>query len=183
MDWIDYLIFSWAIFLIVLGLLFTASGFGIFVAGRLDGIILIISGVTMYWGGWIISGAHSFPCAIAAILNILDASSTVAFWNFEVNPVVLAAGPAWFLIAKIVSSLTIMLYAKFYSNPRKGGIALSVFYAVIVGWNMSQHFSAYLGLETLDYGIILGTLFSFLASAIVLYVIFIIGQIGKTSIK
>jgi hypothetical protein len=172
-DWVDHFVFFLSIFFLVFGLLFTASGFGIFVVGRLDGFILIIGGVTMFWGGWILSGAKGLPCALATVLNMFDAASTVAFWNFEVNPIVLAVGPTLFLTAKVVSSLSIMLYAKLSSNPRKGGILLSVFYAAIVGWNLSQHFRAWLGLISLAYGIILGAVFSLLASAIVLYFILV----------
>jgi len=149
---IDHFVFSWAVLLLVLGLIFEASGFGIFVAGRLDGFILIVIGVTMYWGGWILSRARSFSC---------------------INPVVLAAGPTIFMIAKIACSLTIMLYAKLHTNPRRGGIALTVFFAFIVTWNLSQHLMAYLGFKDFAYVILLGTIFSFVASAIVLYTLFI----------
>jgi hypothetical protein len=183
LEWIDHFIFFWAIFLLIVGLIFTASGFGIFVAGRLDGIILIISGAAMFWAGWAMSGARGLPCAAAAILNMFDAASTVAFWNFEVNPGIVAMGPTVFLSAKIASSLTIILYAKFHPNPRKGGILLSVFYAVVVGWNLSQNFRAYMGLTTFAYGIVLGAGFSLMASAAVLYAIFISGHISKQSVK
>jgi hypothetical protein len=172
-DLIDHLVFSWAVLLLVFGLVFEASGFGIFIAGRLDGFILIIIGVTMYWGGWILSRARSFSCALAAVLNMFDAASTVSFWNFEINPIVLAAGPTMFMIAKITCSLTIMLYAKLHKNPRRGGIALTVFFAFIVAWNLSQHLMAYLGFKDFAYGILLGTVFSFLASTIVLYTLVI----------
>jgi len=101
-EWIDHLIFLWSIFLLVVGLIFTASGFGILVAGRLDGVILIICGAAMFWGGWIISGARGFPCAVAAVLNMFGAVQTVAFWNFEVNPVIVAVGPTVFLLAKFL---------------------------------------------------------------------------------
>jgi len=170
---IDHITFSWAVFLLVLGLIFEASGFGIFVAGRLDGFLLIFIGVTMFWGGWILSGARGFSCAAAAVLNMFDAASTAAFWNFEINPVVLAVGPTIFMIAKITCSLTIMLYAKLHANPRMGGIVLTVFFGLIVGWNLSQHLMAYLDLKDFAYGIFLGTMFSFVASAIVLYALFI----------
>ena len=169
---IDQVVFSWAVFILVLGLIFEASGFGIFVAGRLDGFIIIVIGVTMFWGGWILSGARGFSCAAAAVLNMFDAASTVAFWNFEINPVVLAVGPTIFLIAKITCSLTIMLYAKLHANPRSGGIALTVFFTLIVGWNLSQHLMAYLGLKDFAYGILIGTVFSFVASAIILFALF-----------
>ncbi len=168
MDLIDHLVFSWAVLLLVFGLIFEAAGFGIFIAGRLDGFILIIIGVTMYWGGWILSRARSFSCALAAVLNMFDAASTVSFWNFEVNPVVLAAGPTIFMIAKIACSLTIMLYAKLHKNPRRGGITLTVFFAFIVAWNLSQHLMAYLGFKDFEYGLLLGTIFSFTASTTVL---------------
>jgi hypothetical protein len=42
-----------------------------------------------------------------------------------------------------------------------------------LGWNLGQHLAAYLGLKGFAYGILLGTMFSFLASAVVLYAIFI----------
>jgi len=166
---IDHLVFSWAVLLIVLGLIFEASGFGILVVGRLDGLIIIVIGVAVFWGGWILSRARGFLCAVAAVLNMFDAASTVAFWNFEINPAVLAAGPTIFMIAKITCSLTIMLYAKLHPNPRNGGLALTVFFAFIVGWNLSQHVMAYLGLKDLVYGILLVSMFSFVASAIALY--------------
>lgn len=169
---VDHITFSWAVFLLVLGLIFEASGFGIFVAGRLDGFIIIVIGVTMFWGGWILSGARGFSCASAAVLNMFDAASTAAFWNFEINPVVLAAGPTIFMIAKVACSLTIMLYAKLHANPRRGGIALTVFFSLIVGWNLSQHLMAYLDLKDFAYGIFLGTMLSFVASAIILYALF-----------
>lgn len=169
----DYTVFSWAIFLLVIGLIFEASGFGVFVTGRLDGFIFIIIGVTMFWGGWILSGARGVWCAAAAVLNMFDTASTVAFWALEINPIVLAAGPTIFMIAKITCSLAIMLYAKLHANPRKGGITLTVFFTLILGWNLGQHLAAYLGLKGFAYGILLGTMFSFLASAIVLYAIFI----------
>jgi len=168
---IDYVIFSWAVFLIVLGLIFEASGFGVLVAGRLDGFIIFFIGVAMFWGGWILSRARGFSCAVAAVLNMFDAASTLAFWNFEINPVVLAIEPTLFMIAKITCSLTIMLYAKLHANPRKGGFALTIFFSIIVGWNLSQHLIAYLDLKDFAYGIILGIMFSFTASAIVLYIL------------
>ena len=176
----DYAVFSWAIFLLVLGLIFEASGFGIFVAGRLDGFIFIVIGVTMFWGGWILSGARGFWCAAAAVLNMFDTASTVAFWTLEINPIVLAIGPTIFMIAKITCSLAIMLYAKLHANPRKGGIALTVFFTLIVGWNLGQHLAAYLGLKDFAYGILLGIMFSFLASAIVLYTLY---MSRKTRVK
>jgi hypothetical protein len=169
---VDYFIFLWAILLLVIGLIFEASGFGIFVAGRLDGFILIIIGLTMFSAGWILSGARGSWCAAAAVLNMFDTASTVASWSLEINPIVLAAGPTIFMIAKITCSLTIMLYAKLNANPRNGGIALTVFFTIIVGWNLGQHLTAYLGLKGFAYGVLLGAVFSFLASATILYTLF-----------
>lgn len=173
MSLIDYIIFSWAIFLLVLGLISMASGFGILVSGRLDGFILVVIGVTMFWGGWILSGASEFWCAVAAVLNMFDTASTVAFWTFEINPIVLASGPTIFIIAKIACSLTLMLYAKLHANPRKGGIALAVFFAFIVGWDLGQHVIAYLDLRGFTHGILLGTIFSLSASVTILLGIFL----------
>lgn len=170
---INHVVFSWAVFLLVLGLIFEASGFGVLVAGRLDGLVIIVIGVTMFWGGWILSHARGFSCAAAAVLNMFDAASTVAFWNFEINPLVLEVGPTIFMTAKIACSLTIMLYAKLHTNPRRGGIVLTMFFALIVAWNLSQHLMAYLGFKDFAYGVLLGSIFSFAASAIVLYVLFI----------
>ncbi len=167
----EYAVFAWAIFLLVLGLVFEASGFGVFVTGRLDGFILVITGVTLFGAGWILSGAHGFWCAAAAVLNMFDTASTVAFWAFEINPLVRTIGPTIFMIAKITSSLTIMLYAKLQANPRKGGIVLTLFFALIVGWNLGQHLVVYLGITDYAYGILLGIILSFLASVAVLYVL------------
>jgi len=168
----DQAVFSSAIFLLVVGLVLEASGFGIFVVGRLDGLLLVVIGVSMFWGGWVMSGARGSSCATAALLNMLDAASTVSFWNFEVNPFVRTVGPTAFLIAKILCSVTIMLYAKFHGNPRKGGLFLTVFFALIVGWNLGQHTLAYLGLRDFAYGIFLGTVFSFAASVVILLMLF-----------
>ena len=179
----DHFGFIWSVFLIVVGLIFAASGFGVFVAGRLDGFVILTFGLAMFWGGWIMSGAKGFPCASAAVLNMIDAASTVAFWNLEANPIVIAIGPALFMIAKIVASLAIMLFAKIYSGSKKEGIALSIAFAFIVGWNVSQHLSVYLGLTTVVYGVLLGTLFTFLASAVVLYFTFISGYIKKETVR
>ena len=179
----DHFGFVWSVFLIMVGLIFAASGFGVFVAGRLDGFVILTFGLAMLWVGWIMSGAKGFPCAIAAVLNIIDAASTVAFWNLEVNPIVLAIGPALFMISKIVASLAIMLFAKIHSDSKKEGIALSIVFALVFGWNVSQHLSMYLGLKTFVYGVLLGTLFSFLASAVVLYFTFAGGYIKKETVR
>lgn len=172
MGLVDYAMFVWAVFLLTVGLIFEASGFGIFVVGRLEGLILIVIGVTMFWAGWIFSGARGFSCVIAAVLNMFDAALTVAFWSLEINPVVLAVGPTIFIIAKVTCSLTIMLYAKLHINPRNGGIALATFFTFILGWNLSQHLVSFLSLTDFNYGILLGSVLSFVASAIVLYVLF-----------
>jgi hypothetical protein len=168
----DYLVFLWAIFLIVLGLIFVASGFGVFVSGRLDGFIFVIIGVAMFWGGWVLSGARGFSCAVAAVLNMFDAASTVAFWSFEINPFVLAAGPTIFMSAKVACSLAITVYAKMHPHPSRGGVLLAAFFAVIVGWNLSQYMLAYLGLVESVYGIFVGTFLSFSAVVIVIFILF-----------
>jgi len=170
---LDKVIFSSAVFLLVLGLLFEASGFGTFVAGQMSGLLLVIIGIPMFWAGWIISGAHSFPCATAAALNMFDAASTLAFWNFEINPAVLYIGPTLFLIAKILCSIVIALYAKFHQAPKKGGLMLSVLFAVIVGWNLSQHTLAYLGFSDVTLGLLFGTFLSFAASSVVVLMLFL----------
>jgi hypothetical protein len=169
---VDYVVFVWAVFLLMIGLIFVASGFGVFVIGRLDGFIFIIIGVAMFWGGWTLGGAHGFSCAAAAVLNMLDAASTVAFWSFEVNPFVLAAGPTIFMVAKAACSLAIMVFAKLHPNPGKGGIFLAAFFALIIGWNLSQYTLAYLGLVDIVYGIFIGTLLSFVASVAIFYFVF-----------
>ncbi|MGD8566382.1 MAG: hypothetical protein PVF96_08550 [Candidatus Bathyarchaeota archaeon] len=138
-------------FLVVVGLIFEASGFGILVVGRLDGVILIIMGITMFWGGWEMSGAHSFSCAAAAILNMFDAASTISFWNFEINPLVLSTGPTIFLLAKVICSISIVLYAKIHPTPHRCGAILTTFFGLIVGWNLGQHIMAYLGLRIISY--------------------------------
>jgi len=170
---LDKAIFSSALFLLALGLLFEASGFGTFVAGYTGGLLLVVMGISMFWTGWIISGARGFPCATAAALNMFDAASTLAFWNFEINPAVRHIGPTLFLIAKIMCSIVIALYAKFHHAPRKGGLILSVLFGVIVGWNLGQHTLAYLGLSDITVGLLLGTLMSFAASSVVVLMLFL----------
>jgi hypothetical protein len=164
---LDKAVFSLGAFSLVIGLLFEASGFGAFVAGQTGGLLLAIIGISMFWAGWVISGAQSFPCAVAAALNMFDSASTLAFWNFEVNPAVIFLGPTLFLIAKIVCSIVIVLYARFHHAPKKGGLMLSGFFAVIVGWNLSQHAMAYWGLSDITVGLLFGTLLSFIASSVV----------------
>ena len=169
----DKIILASAVFLLIIGLLFEASGFGAFVAGEAGGLLLVVIGIPMFWAGWIISGAKSFPCATAAALNMFDAASTLAFWNFEVNPAIRHIGPSLFLTAKITCSIAIVLYAKFHPTPRKGGLILSVLFAVIVGWNLSQHTLAYIGLSDIVLGLLFGTLLSFTASAVVVLMLFL----------
>ncbi|MFB0523633.1 MAG: hypothetical protein ACETV1_07760 [Candidatus Bathyarchaeia archaeon] len=166
---IDRAMHIWAIFLLVLGLIFAASGFGIFVVGRLDGFVMIVVGVAMFWGGWTMSRARGRSCAIASFLNVIDAALTFAFWNFEINPVVLTAGPTVFLVAKIASSLAIMLYAKLSVSPERGGIVLAMFFSFVIGWNLSQRFLADIDFY---YGTIIGALLSFAASAAILLALF-----------
>lgn len=152
MAWVDQAAFLASIFLLVVGLVFVASGFGIFVIGRLDGVILIVMGFSMFWGGWTMSGARGVSCAAAAVLNMFDAASTLSFWSFEINPLVLALGPTVFLVAKVVCSITIMLYAKVHPDPKKGGVMLALFFSLIVAWNLGQHLLAYLGMRVVPYG-------------------------------
>jgi len=102
---------------------------------------------------------------------MLDAASTVSFWAFEVNPIVLAAGPTLFIAAKVVCSVCITLYARINPAPRRGGIALAAFFTVVVGWNLSQHILAYLGVTSVDYGIMIGVIFSFAVSAAILCIL------------
>lgn len=168
---IDHVELFGAVFLLVIGLIFEASGFGIFVSGRLDGVVIIVIGVTMFWGGWVMSRAKGLSNAVAAFLNMIDAASTVAFWNFEVNPFVLAVGPTIFLIAKITCSVAIVLYAKLAVNPGKSGAALAGFFALIVVWNLSQHLLAYFGFKGVAFGILVGSVLSFIASAVLLYLL------------
>lgn len=82
MSLIDNAIFSSALLFLVVGLVFEASGFGTFVAGHLGGLLLVIIGIPMFWAGWNISGAREISCATASALNMFDAASTIAFWNF-----------------------------------------------------------------------------------------------------
>jgi hypothetical protein len=152
-DWIDKAVFCSAMFLIVVGLIFEASGFGILVVGRLDGIILIVMGITMFWGGWVMSGAHGSLYTVAAVLNMFDAASTISFWNYEVNPLVHIAGPTIFLAAKVMCSITIMLYARLHHSTRVAGMLLTLFFGLIVGWNLGQHALAYLGLRVVSHQI------------------------------
>jgi hypothetical protein len=165
---IDKFIFLLGILVLVIGLLFAGSGFGVFIAGQSGGLILMILGISMYWAGWIISGAQSFSCAVAAALNMFDAASTLAFWNYEVNPTVLYLGPTLFLTAKIACSIAIVVYARFNVSPQKGGLVLSIVFSGIVGWNLSQHALAYLGFTNVAVSLLFGIFLSFLAAFLVI---------------
>jgi hypothetical protein len=165
----ESLVFVWAAFLLVIGLVFEAAGFALLVAGRLDGLILLIVGLTMFWGGWVVSRAQGAWCASAAVLNMLDAASTLAFWSFEVNPLVVAAGPTIFMFAKVVASIAIVLYAREHPTPRRGGQLLTIFFASVVGWNLGQHLMAYFRVTHSDLGIVIGALLSLAVSVIVVY--------------
>jgi hypothetical protein len=157
----------------VIGLIFEASGFGVFIAGQPGALLLVVIGISMFWAGWTISGARSFSCAIASALNMFDAASTLAFWNFEINPAVRSIGPALFLVSKICCSIVIVLYAKFHQAPKKGGTMLSLLFAAIVGWNLGQHTLAYLGLSNVTLGLLFGTLLSFVAASMVVLMLFL----------
>jgi hypothetical protein len=124
--------------ILLLGLLFVAGGFGTFVAGHMEGLLVVFVGVAMLWAGWIGSQAKGLSCLIASFLNTLDASITLASWNYEVNPLVLASGPTLFIIAKMLCSVAIVLFARTAPNPRSGGRMLVVAFALILSWNLSQ---------------------------------------------
>jgi len=122
----------------MLGLVFVAGGFGTFVAGHVEGLLIVFVGVAMLWAGWVGSQAKGLSCLIAACLNTLDASITLASWSYEINPLVLSTGPSLFLMAKLLSSLAIVLFAKTSQNPRRGGHLLSGAFALILAWNLGQ---------------------------------------------
>ena len=122
----------------MLGLLFVAGGFGAFVAGHLEGMLIVFVGVAMLWAGWIGSQARGLSCLVAAGLNTLDASITLASWNYEANPLVLSEGPTLFLAAKLLLSVAIVAFARTAPNPRKGGYLLSGALALIIAWNLGQ---------------------------------------------
>jgi len=124
--------------LVLLGLLFVVGGFGVSVAGHLEGLLVVFIGVAMLWAGWVGSQAKGLSCLIAATLNTLDAAITIASWNYEINPLVLSTGPTVFIAAKLLSSLAIVLFARTVPNPRMGGYVLSIAYAFIMAWNLSQ---------------------------------------------
>jgi len=127
-----------ALVIFLLGLLFIAGGFGTFVAGHLEGLLVVFVGVAMFWAGWIGSQARGLSCLGAALLNTLDAAVTVASWGHEVNPIVLSTGPTLFLAAKLLCSVAIVLFARSMPNPSRGGYLLSSAFAFIMAWNLSQ---------------------------------------------
>lgn len=127
---------SFGIFL--LGLLFVAGGFGTVVAGHLEGFLVVFVGVAMFWAGWVGSQARGLSCLLAAVLNVLDAAVTLASWTREINPFVLSLGPTLFIVAKLLCSFAIALFARSMSDPRKGGYLLSAAFALILAWNFSQ---------------------------------------------
>jgi len=124
--------------LFLLGLIFAAGGSSTFVAGHLEGILVVFVGVAMLYAGWIGSQARRLSCLIAALLNTLDAAFTIASWNYEANPLVPWTGSTLFLSAKLLMSFAIVAFARTAENPRKGGYLLSVFLAGIMAWNLSQ---------------------------------------------
>jgi hypothetical protein len=124
--------------ILLLGLLFVAGGFGTFVAGHMEGLLVVFLGVAMLWAGWIGSQAKGLACLIASFLNTLDASITLASWNYEINPLVLASGPTLFIVAKMLCSVAIVLFARTATDPRRGGRALVAAFALILAWNLSQ---------------------------------------------
>jgi hypothetical protein len=122
----------------LLGLLFVAGGFGTFVAGHLEGMLIVFVGVAMLWAGWVGAQAKGLSCIIAVGLNTLDAALTLASWNYEINPLVLSTGPTLFLSAKLLLSFAIVAYARLIPNPRKGGYLLSAALSLIMAWNLEQ---------------------------------------------
>lgn len=132
--------------LLVFGLIFEASGFGAFVAGRPEGLLIVFIGITMFWGGWTLSKAKSLSCGAASALNMADAALTVAYWNFEVNPVVVAAGPLIFLLSKVACSVGIVFFARVHPRPRGGGLLLMALFGAVVAWNIVQHAAAWTNL-------------------------------------
>lgn len=127
-----------AIGILLLGLIFVAGGFGAFVAGHPEGLLIVFVGIAMLWAGWVGSQAKGLSCLMAVSLNTLDASITIATWNYEINPLVLSAGPTLFISAKLLSSLAIVLFARTVPDPRKGGYVLATAFALIMAWNLSQ---------------------------------------------
>jgi hypothetical protein len=152
---------STSIGILLLGLLFVAGGFGTFVAGHMEGLLVVFVGVAMLWAGWIGSQAKGLSCLIASFLNTLDASITLASWNYEVNPLVLASGPTLFIAAKMLCSVAIVLFARMAPDPRKGGRILAAGYALILSWNLGQ-----LAISNFQSGSLSGALFWGSASSV-----------------
>jgi hypothetical protein len=75
---------------------------------------------------------------MAASLNTIDASITLASWDYEINPLVLTAGPTLFIAAKIFCSIAIVLFARSATDPRRGGRILTGAFALILAWNLGQ---------------------------------------------
>lgn len=150
-----------AIGLLLLGLLFVVGGFGAFVAGHLEGLLIVFVGVAMLWAGWVGSQARGLSCLMAAILNTLDASITIASWNYEINPLVLSTGPTLFISAKLLSSLAIVLFARTAHDPRRGGHLLSAAFSLILAWNLSQLALLSFQRESLTRALFWGTAASF----------------------
>jgi hypothetical protein len=150
-----------ALMILLIGLLFVAGGFGTFVAGHIEGLLVVFVGIAMSWAGWVGSQAKGLSSLIAAGLNTVDASVTLASWNYEVNPLVLATGPTLFIAAKMLCSLAIVLYARTTPDPRTGGRLLAIAFAIILAWNLSQ-----LALSTFQFGSLSGTLLWATASSL-----------------
>lgn len=127
-----------ALGIFLLGLVFVAGGFGTFVAGHMEGLLIVFLGVAMLWAGWAGSQAQGLSCLMAASLNTIDAAITLASWNYEINPLVRTVGPTLFMVAKIVCSLAIVLFARTAADPRKGGRILTGAFALILAWNLGQ---------------------------------------------
>jgi hypothetical protein len=158
--------------ILLLGLLFVAGGFGTFGAGHIEGILVVFVGVAMLWAGWAGSQAKGLSCLLAACLNTLDASITLASWNYEINPLVVGSGPTLFLMAKLLSSLAIVLYARDAQDPRRGGYMLSGAFALILAWNLSQLAASSLSARPLAEALFWGTTASISVALATLMLVF-----------
>jgi hypothetical protein len=169
-----------ALVILLIGLLFVAGGFGTFVAGHMEGLLVVFVGVAMSWAGWVGSQAKGLSSLIAAGLNTLDASVTLASWTHEINPFVVTTGPTMFIVAKMLCSLAIVLFARTTPNPRRGGRILASAFAIILAWNLSQ-----LALSSFQLGSLSGALFWGTASslAVALATFMVVGlRRGRTAI-
>jgi hypothetical protein len=135
---LERIIVPTSIGLLLLGLIFVTGGFGTFVAGHIEGLLVVFVGVAMLWAGWTGSQAKGLSCLLAAGLNTLDAAVTLASWNYEVNPLVLSTGPTLFISSKLLCSFAIVAYARAAEDPHKGGYLLSAALALIMAWNLGQ---------------------------------------------